>query len=114
MRKVRRGCSSRVTQVRFIAGEVISTGVDFWNRRRSTRMHGSPIFCQSLGRTAEGRDIPMHANFDFATQPPPYGGTLLIGGTHGDEPATVRLLEDFLQSAAWTEWREFPVMVLPR
>ena len=41
------------------------------------------------------------ANFDVSTGSPPINSTLLIGGTHGNEPATVRVLEDFLQSSAW-------------
>jgi len=76
-------------------------------------MQGSPIFQRSLGRTVEGREIPAHANFDLAVSPPPAGSTLLIGGTHGNEPATVCMLEDFLRGPRWTELREFPVVVLP-
>jgi hypothetical protein len=79
----------------------------------SLLMDGSPIFTRSLGRTVEGREIPVHANFDFAAQPPPAGITLLIGGTHGNEPATVRLMEDFLRPPIWAEVRDFPVMILP-
>ena len=76
-------------------------------------MHGSPIFRRSIGRTVEGREIVVKANFDFATHPLPANCTLLIGGTHGNEPATVRLLEDFLQSPWWAALHGFPAMVLP-
>lgn len=76
-------------------------------------MHGSPIFHRSIGRTVEGREIAAQANFDFSTGSPPRHSTLLIGGTHGNEPATVRVLEAFLQSAAWTGLARFPTMVLP-
>ena len=76
-------------------------------------MHGSPIFHRSIGRTVEGREIPAHANFDLTAATPPANSTLLIGGTHGNEPATVRVLEDFLQSAAWAAMTRFPAMVLP-
>lgn len=76
-------------------------------------MQGSPIFTRSIGRSVENREIVVHGNFDFATGLPPTDSTLLIGGTHGDEPATVRLLEDFLQSPSWAGLRDFHVIVLP-
>jgi hypothetical protein len=76
-------------------------------------MHGSPIYKRSLGRTIEGREISVQANFDLTAQPPPANSTLLIGGVHGNEPATVCLLEDFLCSPLWRELREFPTIVLP-
>jgi hypothetical protein len=75
-------------------------------------MQGSPIFSRSIGRSVEGREITARANFDFSDSPPP-NSTLLIGGTHGNEPATVRVLEDYLQSPAWEALRQFPTMVLP-
>jgi hypothetical protein len=80
----------------------------------SSPMHGSPIFIRSVGHSVEGRDIPVHANFDFSSPPSTGGGTLLIGGTHGDEPATVRLLEDFLRQSGWSQLADFPAMILPR
>jgi hypothetical protein len=75
-------------------------------------MQGSPIFTRSIGRTVEGRKITARANFDLSTSPPPRNSTLLIGGTHGNEPATVRVLEDYLQGAAWSELVNFPTLVL--
>jgi hypothetical protein len=76
-------------------------------------MQGSPIFTRSIGRSVEGREIVAHANFDFTIAPPRHSATLLIGGTHGDEPATERVLEDYLQSPQWAELADFPTMVLP-
>jgi hypothetical protein len=73
-------------------------------------MSGSPNFTRSIGRSVEGRDLLVHANFDGVAGS---GSTLLIGGTHGDEPATVRLLESFLRSSAWAELGAFPIFVLP-
>ncbi|HSI14667.1 MAG TPA: M14 family zinc carboxypeptidase, partial [Chthoniobacter sp.] len=61
----------------------------------------------------EGREIPAHANFDLSIPSLPRNATLLIGGTHGNEPATVRVLQDYLQSAQWIELARFPTMVLP-
>jgi hypothetical protein len=57
-------------------------------------MPGSQFFTQILGRSVAGREILAESNFDPA-QPPPQNFTLLIGGQHGDEPATVHLLERF-------------------
>lgn len=54
-------------------------------------MQGSQIFRHLIGRSVEQREIVVETNFS-PTEPPP-GITLLIGGTHGNEPATVRLLE---------------------
>jgi protein MpaA len=76
-------------------------------------MHGSPFFPRSIGRSVEGRDIVVHANFDLSVPPTSGGATLLIGGTHGDEPATVQLLEDFLRGSFWAELSDSPAMVLP-
>ena len=76
-------------------------------------MSVSQIFARSIGSTVEGLGIPVCANFDLAAEPARAGTTLLIGGTHGDEPATVLLLESFLQSAAWAALPAAPVIVLP-
>jgi hypothetical protein len=70
-------------------------------------MRGSQIFRHPIGRSVEQRQIVVSANFD-PTLPPPAGVTLLIGGTHGNEQATVRLLEDFLARGL----PETPVAVL--
>ena len=71
-------------------------------------MRDGPHFQHLIGRSVEGREITVRANFDPALERP-RGVTLLIGGTHGDEPATVRLLEDFLSRGLPQE----PVAVLP-
>ncbi len=76
-------------------------------------MSGSPIFIRSIGSSVEGLGIPAYANFDLATATPPGNSTLLIGGVHGDEPATVALLESFFQSAAWPALATCPTVVLP-
>ncbi|HEY8902096.1 MAG TPA: M14 family zinc carboxypeptidase [Chthoniobacterales bacterium] len=47
------------------------------------------------GRSVEGREIVVRSSFDPLEQPAPPGLTLLIGGQHGNEPATVHLLEEF-------------------
>jgi hypothetical protein len=53
-----------------------------------------PESSRSIGKSVEGRDIAAHANFDLAAAPPERA-TLLIGGMHGDEKATVALVEAF-------------------
>jgi len=57
-------------------------------------MPDSQFFPWIAGRSVEGREIVVQSNFDPAL-PPPANFTLLIGGQHGDEPATVDLLESF-------------------
>ena len=76
-------------------------------------MTGSQIFARSIGPSVAGFGIPACANFALAADLVRAGTTLLIGGTHGDEPATVLLLESFLQSPAWTALGASPVIVLP-
>jgi len=57
-------------------------------------MSGSHFFTRTLGKSAEGRDVIVQANFD-TNSPPPRNFILLIGGQHGDEPATIRAIESF-------------------
>ena len=71
-------------------------------------MQGDQYFHRSIGRSVEGRDIVIQANFDLAAIAPA-GATLLIGGTHGDEQATIVLLERFLARGLPAT----PVAVLP-
>jgi hypothetical protein len=75
-------------------------------------MQGSPNFTGSIGRSVEGREITVVANFDLAA-PPPRESVLFIGGTHGDEPATIRLVESFARSSAWLALQESPIILLP-
>ena len=76
-------------------------------------MQGSQIFHCSVGRSARGREIPASANFPFTAASIPRKSTLVIGGTHGDEPATVVLMERFLRSTAWSELVAAPTVVIP-
>jgi hypothetical protein len=57
-------------------------------------MSGSQFHPQVYGRSIDGREILAQLNFDPAA-PPPRNLTLLIGGQHGNEPATIHLLESF-------------------
>src|SRR4051812_29423782 len=69
-------------------------------------MADSRLFSWLAGHSVEGREIVVRTNFDPAASP--NGNlTLLIGGQHGDEPATVELLERFETSLQ-------PVAILSR
>ena len=76
-------------------------------------MQGSPIFTGIIGRSIEGRDIVVSANFDLAATPTPTNCALLIGGIHGDEPGTIRLVESFGRSPACAAIQDRPVILLP-
>lgn len=76
-------------------------------------MQGSQIFHCSVGRSVEGRDIPASANFDLALATPLRNSTLVIGGTHGDEPATVVLMQRFVGGRLWSELAAAPTIVIP-
>lgn len=71
---------------------------------------------KALGNSAEGRPVEVLANFD---DHPPMGGrhsgetTLLIGCTHGDERATVPLLERFAESRLGNSRIPTPVAIIP-
>lgn len=54
-----------------------------------------------IGRSLEGRDLFLHANFPLRgarARADSDTCTLLIGGTHGDERATVSILESYAES----------------
>ncbi len=50
-----------------------------------------------IGKSVQGRDLVVHANFPLDVSPAAVSrnSTLLIGGTHGDERATVAILDNF-------------------
>jgi len=79
-----------------------------WGRLIFTR-----VFEHSIGRSVGHRDIVAKAGFDLARQPVPSGSTLLIGGIHGDEAATVVLLESFVQKYIAESAGGQPVVVIP-
>lgn len=79
-----------------------------WGRLIFTR-----VFEHSIGRSVGHRDIVAKAGFDLARQPLPSGSTLLIGGIHGDEAATVVLLESFVQKYLAEGAAGQPAVVIP-
>jgi len=73
----------------------------------------SRVFEHSIGRSVGQRDIVAMGGFDFTRQPLPSGGTLLIGGIHGDEAATIILLESFVQKDIAEGAGGHPAVVIP-
>lgn len=70
----------------------------------------------ALGQSLEGRSIEAFANFPAWDPAGPGGGeeaTLLIGGTHGDERATVPILENFIRSRLQAGLVAGPTVVIP-
>ena len=68
-----------------------------------------------LGASLEGRPIILHAAFgagDGEALARSDSGTLLIGGTHGDERATVAILESFVANRIAAGSLAHPVAVL--
>ncbi len=65
-----------------------------------------------IGVSVENRDIVVHGDRHLEAEGN-QGGTLLIGGVHGDEVATILLLEDFLVRHAAPRMRSQPVAILP-
>ena len=57
------------------------------------------MFSSIIGKSVLGRDITAISNFDLDGEGIPGDSALLVGGIHGDEPATVFLLELF--------WRKY-------
>jgi len=71
------------------------------------------IFQHCIGRSVAEREIVAFANFDIDGTPPPHDLTLLIGGMHGDEIATVLLLESFRDRFLNNEKLTSPIVLLP-
>ena len=67
---------------------------------------------RSIGRSVEDREIVLYGNGPLEGREPGRG-TLLIGGMHGDEVATVLLLEDFLARYVAQGVLTEPVAILP-
>jgi hypothetical protein len=69
-----------------------------------------------IGRSHEGRELVLHANFPLRgprSRPASDTATLLIGGTHGDERATVSILENFASSRLDSGILRSPLAILP-
>lgn len=67
----------------------------------------------ALGQSLEGRSIDAYANFPAMHPANGEEATLLIGGTHGDERATVAILENFISSRLQAGLVAEPTVVIP-
>lgn len=69
-----------------------------------------------IGRSHEGRELILHANFPLRGPDARRvfdKATLLVGGTHGDERATVSILENFASSRLHSGDLRHPLAILP-
>jgi zinc carboxypeptidase len=69
-----------------------------------------------IGRSHQGRELVLHVNFPLRgpdALPASEKSTLLIGGTHGDERATVSILEHFATSRLYSGILSSPLAILP-
>jgi protein MpaA len=66
-----------------------------------------------LASSREGREIEIHANFDLEGDFDRSRFTLIIGGTHGDEKATVPIIENFFRDFVESGKVGDPVVVIP-
>jgi hypothetical protein len=66
-----------------------------------------------LARSRQHRNVEVFVNFDPAAPYDRGRSTLLIGGTHGDERATVAILENFISGHLETGLIREPVAVIP-
>jgi hypothetical protein len=71
------------------------------------------LYQHSIGKSVEGRDIVADSNFDLAGAIRPANITLIIGGLHGDEKATVAMVAAFREQ--WVATREIrtPLVIIP-
>ena len=70
------------------------------------------IYQHRIGSSVEGRDIVVESTFDLTVSIRPANITLLIGGLHGDEKATVALLATFREMYLMTGQVRSPVAVI--
>ena len=71
------------------------------------------IYQHRIGTSVQGRELVAEANFDLAGSIRPANLTLIIGGLHGDEKATVALVATFREEWVVTHEVRAPVMMIP-
>ena len=71
------------------------------------------IYQHRIGSSIQGRGLVAESNFDLAAPIRPANITLIIGGLHGDEKATVALVATFREQ--WVATREVraPLVLIP-
>ena len=71
------------------------------------------IHRRSIGTSLDGRDIIAESNFDLTSSVRPGNITLIIGGLHGDEKATVALVATFREAFVIPGRVRSPVVLIP-
>jgi len=71
------------------------------------------IYQHRIGASVQGRDIVTEANFDLMGPIRPANITLIIGGLHGDEHATVALVATFREALVARGQIRTPLIMIP-
>jgi hypothetical protein len=71
------------------------------------------IYQHPIGKSLQGRDIIAESNFDLTGSIRPGNITLIIGGLHGDEKATVALVATFREACVANGQARSPVVLIP-
>ncbi len=71
------------------------------------------IYQHPIGISVQARDIVAESNFDLAASIRPANVTLVIGGLHGDEKATVALVATFREEGVIAGDIRSPVIMIP-
>ncbi len=71
------------------------------------------IYQHTVGRSVQGRDIVTESSFDLDSTIRPANITLIIGGLHGDEKATVALVATFREQWIAQGAVPSPVVLIP-
>jgi hypothetical protein len=71
------------------------------------------IYQHRIGESVHGRGLVAEANFDIEGPIRPANITLIIGGLHGDEKATVALVATFREQSVATGKLHAPVVMIP-
>jgi len=66
-----------------------------------------------IGVSVQGREIIAESNFDVAGPIRPANVTLIIGGLHGDEKATVALVATFREACVARQGVRTPLVMIP-
>jgi hypothetical protein len=71
------------------------------------------IYQHRIGVSVQGRDLVAESNFDLAGTIRPANITLIIGGLHGDEKATVALVATFREGCVARGEMRAPLVMIP-
>jgi hypothetical protein len=87
--------------------------------KRSVNLHArivnelNRLYQHRIGSSVQGRDIVADSNFDLSASIRPANLTLIIGGLHGDEKATVALVAAFRERWVATGEIRTPLVMIP-